>query len=99
VFLHPTVAAYLLDLVDLVRHDVRSRQPLSPRASLALAQLARAHAHSAGRDHVRPDDVQAVAIAGLAHRIVDATNDDLIAAREAMATFLRRVPVPPAPGG
>ena len=99
VFLHPVVSGYILDLVDLVRHEVRSRQPLSPRASIAMAQLARAHAYADGRDHVRPDDVQAVAVAGLAHRIVDATNDDLRTARDAMAGFVRRLPVPPAPTG
>ena len=75
-----------------------SRQPISPRAALVLVQLARAHALSDGRDHVRPDDVQAVAVAALAHRIVDATNDDLTTARTWIADFLRQVPVPAGPG-
>ncbi len=96
-YVHPSVAAYALDLVDVVRQGTRSRQPLSPRASLALVRLARAHACSAGRDHVRPDDVQAVAAAALAHRIVDATNDDLPTARTWITEFLRQVSVPPAP--
>ena len=51
-----------------------------------------------GRDHVAPDDVQAVAVAVLAHRILDATNDDLPTARTWIAEFIRQVPVPPACG-
>lgn len=99
VFLHPEVATYALDVVDLVRQRSNARQPISPRAALGLAQLAKAHAYAAGRDHVRPDDVQVVAVAALAHRIVDATNDDLPAARRWVADFLRSVAVPPTPGG
>lgn len=94
-YLHPTVAAYALDLVDAVRDGLRSRQPLSPRASLALVRLARAHACSDDRDHVRPDDVGAVVAAALAHRIVDATNDDLPAARARIVDLAHQVPAPP----
>ncbi len=97
VYLHPAVATFALDIVDLVRARSMSRQPLSPRASLRLVALARAHALSAGRDHVRPDDVQAVAVAALAHRILDATNDDLPTARAWIADFVSRVAVPPVP--
>jgi MoxR-like ATPase len=42
----------------------------SPRGSLALLKLARAEAAIRGRDFVLPDDVKAVAVAALAHRIV-----------------------------
>lgn len=98
VYLHPTVAAYALDVVDVVRARSNARSPLSPRAALRTVSLARAHALSAGRDHVRPDDVQAVAVAALAHRIVDATHDSLPVARAWIADFVQQVPVPPAPG-
>ena len=99
VFLHPTVATYALDLVDLVRTRANARTPISPRAALRLVDLARAHALCAGRPHVRPDDVQAVAVAALAHRIVDATNEHLPTARTWIADFVRQVPVPPSPAG
>jgi len=99
VFVHPTVATYALDIVDVVRTRSNSQQPISPRAALGTVQLARAHALAAGRDHVRPDDVQSVAVAALSHRIVDATNDDLVAARSWIGEFVRQVPVPPTPGG
>ena len=61
-------------------------------------QVARAHALLAGRDHVAPEDVQAVAAACLAHRLVDATNGDLPAARHWVAEVLAQRPVPPRPG-
>ncbi|MFN8017757.1 MAG: MoxR family ATPase [Acidimicrobiales bacterium] len=98
-YVHPTVATYALDVVDMVRSRSGSASPISPRAALRLVDLARAHALCAGRDHVRPEDVQAVAVAALAHRIVDATADHLPTARSWVVELLRQVPVPPAPAG
>ena len=97
-FVHPSVAAYALDVVDVVRARSNSQQPISPRAALGTVQLAKAHALAAGRDHVRPEDVQAVMVAALSHRIADAANDDLPTARRWIAEFLHQVPVPPTPG-
>ena len=97
-FVHPSVAAYALDVIDVVRARANSQQPISPRAALGTVQLAKAHALAAGRDHVRPDDLQAVVVAALSHRIADATNDDLPTARRWIAEFLQQVPVPPMPG-
>ena len=98
VYVHPVVMQYVLELVDTVRQRAGSQQPISTRAALMLLRVARGHALVAGRDHVAPDDVQAVAVAVLAHRIVDATNDDLPTARSWIAEFVRQVPVPPASG-
>ena len=42
----------------------------SPRATLHLLRASRAHAALAGRDHVLPDDVQAIVVPVLAHRII-----------------------------
>jgi MoxR-like ATPase len=98
VYVHPVVAQYVLDLVDAVRQRAGSNQPISTRAALMLQRVARGHALVAGRDHVAPDDVQAVAVPVLAHRIVDVTNDDLPTARSWIAEFVRQVPVPPAGG-
>ena len=95
VYVHPVVATYALDLVDSIRAHTGSRQPLSTRAALALVRLARAVAVADGRSYVAPDDVQAVAVAALSHRIIDVTNDDLTAARTWVASILGRVPVPP----
>jgi MoxR-like ATPase len=95
VYVHSAVLQYALDLVDAVRQRAGSRQPISTRAALMMVRISRAHAMVVGRDHVAPDDVQAVAVAVLAHRILDATNDDLPTARTWIAEFVRQVPVPP----
>lgn len=96
VYVHPVVMQYVLDVIEIVRQRAGSRQPISTRAALTLVRVARGHALVADRDHVAPDDVQAVAVAVLAHRILDATNDDLPTARSWVADFVRHVPVPPA---
>jgi MoxR-like ATPase len=55
---------------DATRADPRVTLGASPRGSLALLKLARAEAAIRGRDFVLPDDVKAVAVAALAHRLV-----------------------------
>jgi MoxR-like ATPase len=65
-----SVGNYIVDLVGATRTSGRVRVGASPRGSLAVMKLARAAAAFAGRDYVVPDDVQDVAITGLAHRII-----------------------------
>jgi len=95
VYLHPVVATYALDLVDTIRTHTGSAQPLSTRAVLALVRMARAVALSDGRAYVSPDDIKAVAVASLSHRIIDVTNDDLVAARTWVTSLIRQLPAPP----
>lgn len=76
--LAPAVEDYLVELVlstrDPDRHGGRFSQWIahggSPRATIALERCARAHAWLAGRDHVAPDDVQAIAADVLRHRLI-----------------------------
>lgn len=65
-----SVGKYIVDLVAATRTSGRVRVGASPRGSLAVMKLARSAAAFAGRDYVLPDDVQDVAITGLAHRII-----------------------------
>ena len=65
-----SVRAYCVDLVAATRRSPNVAVGASPRGSLALLKLARAKAAMAGRDFVLPDDVKAVAVAALAHRLV-----------------------------
>jgi MoxR-like ATPase len=95
---HEAVATYALDVMDAVRAEATGHHPLSTRASLQLLAVARGHAVLAGRDHLQPDDVRAVAGAVLAHRIVDSTGDDLPAARHLVADAAAKVRVPPGAG-
>jgi len=61
--------AYVLDLLARSRDDGRRGLPLSPRAGLALLAAARGWALLEGREHVLPDDVQAVLPAVAEHRL------------------------------
>ena len=63
------VIHYILRLVSESRENSEYPNPLSPRASRALLQGARAWAFIAGRDFVIPDDVQAVFVAITSHRL------------------------------
>jgi len=63
------IAEYILRLVDTTRNDTRLRVGISPRGSLTLYRMAQARARMESRDFVTPDDVRALAIAVLAHRL------------------------------
>jgi MoxR-like ATPase len=60
---------YVIDLLERSRRTPAQGHPLSPRAGLALVAAARAWSLLEGRDHVIPDDVQAVLTAVCEHRM------------------------------
>jgi MoxR-like ATPase len=64
------IGRYAVELAAATRADEDVSVGASPRGTLALAKLGRARAALAGRDFVTPEDVQAVAVAALAHRLV-----------------------------
>ncbi len=64
------VAQYVVDLVEATRASPRTEAGASPRGSLALLKASRARAAMAGRSHVLPDDVKAIAVPCLAHRLL-----------------------------
>ena len=65
-----SVAEYLLQLIRTTRADSRLRLSVSPRGSLALYRTAQARAALAGRAYVMPEDIRALAVPVLAHRIM-----------------------------
>nr|MBA3497832.1 ATPase [Gemmatimonadales bacterium] len=94
-YMDQKVVDYIVDLVRATRDPASvglgELKPLiafggSPRASIALAQAARAHAYLRGRAYVVPEDVRALAPDVLRHRIVltfeaeaeDVTTDDVV---------------------
>ncbi|ACB35177.1 ATPase associated with various cellular activities AAA_3 [Leptothrix cholodnii SP-6] len=66
----PALLDYLQALIAATRSGAWFTQGLSPRAGLAWLRAARARALLDGRDHVVPDDLQAVAVPVLAHRLL-----------------------------
>jgi MoxR-like ATPase len=87
---------YVVDLVQATRSDPRVALGASPRGTLALFKLARAAAAIARRDFVLPDDVKAMAVPALAHRLI--LKPELWAARispaQVVETLLAQVPAP-----
>ncbi len=65
----PALLDYLLDVLARSRDGSQRGFPLSPRAGLGLLAAARAWALIEGRDHVLPDDVQAVLAPVCEHRL------------------------------
>ncbi len=66
----PTVARYMVELVEATRSSPRTEAGASPRGSLALLKASRAYAAMGGRSYVLPDDVKALAVPCLAHRLL-----------------------------
>lgn len=64
------VAGYIVDVVRATREDDALRLAASPRSAIALTRAARARAVLAGRSYVTPDDVKALALPVLGHRLV-----------------------------
>jgi MoxR-like ATPase len=63
------VGLYMVDLVTATRTSTRAQVGASPRGTLALLKLSRGKDALDGRDFVTPDDVKAVAVPALAHRL------------------------------
>jgi MoxR-like ATPase len=61
---------YIVDLVAATRTSQRAQVGSSPRGALALLKLSRAKALLDGRDFVTPEDVKAVAVPALSHRLM-----------------------------
>ncbi|MFZ6688360.1 AAA family ATPase [Undibacterium sp. SXout11W] len=92
-------SAALVDYVQALAHATRQgdlfAEGMSPRASIALLQAARAWAAMEGRDHVIPEDVQAVIIPVIAHRLrpIKSATGKININSELLAELMKRVPV------
>jgi len=69
VHVDPSVGRYIVDVVTATRESTRVQVGASPRGSLAVLKLTRSRAALQRRDFVVPEDVKAVAVPALAHRI------------------------------
>jgi MoxR-like ATPase len=98
VHVSPSIGRYIVELVGATRTSPSAAVGASPRGSLALLKLSRCRAAIGGRDFVTPDDVKAVAIPALAHRLV--LKPELwvqrLSAEDVVRDVLDAVPTPPA---
>jgi MoxR-like ATPase len=92
------VGGYIVDLVAATRTSGSTAVGASPRGSLAVLKLARCKAALSGRDFVTPEDVKAVAVPALAHRLM--LKPELwvqrLAAEDVVRELLDSVPTPAA---
>ncbi|HEX4982661.1 MAG TPA: MoxR family ATPase [Ilumatobacteraceae bacterium] len=70
VHVEPVLIAYVVDIINASRKHRELSLGASPRGSLAVIKVARARAVLQGRDFVTPDDVRAIALPALTHRVV-----------------------------
>ena len=96
VSVHDDVLQYVVTLAAASRSHPQVAVGASPRAELDLVQLARAHALLQGRDYVIPEDVKALAVPTMAHRI--SLRPEMWVRRvqgaDVVEELLRRTPVP-----
>ncbi|WP_233493822.1 AAA family ATPase [Desertihabitans brevis] len=96
VYFHPEVGRYAVAVTAATREESALLVGASPRGSLALLTCARAHALIAGRHYVRPEDVKALAVPTLAHRVT--VRPELwmsnVTGEQVVRSVLDRVPVP-----
>jgi MoxR-like ATPase len=87
---------YVISLVTATRSSPELRLGASPRATLHLLRASRARAALDGRDFVIPDDVQALALPVLAHRLLPSA-EALVARQlpeQVLAAIVGQVPLP-----
>ncbi len=104
-YMDDRIVDYIVDIVHATRepreYGLAELEPLiefgaSPRATIALAQASRAHAFLRGRAFVTPDDIKAVSVPALAHRLTLAPElwVQRIDPAEAVRAAVASVPVP-----
>lgn len=95
IFVHRCVMEYMVSIVDATRQGGNIIMGVSTRGNLALLRCARAYAYLEGRGYVTPDDVKALAIPVLAHRLVlGYGSGGSETARELIQKLLDTTPVP-----
>ncbi len=93
---HPVLLDYIVELVHATRNSPFTELGVSPRGATALLQTARAWAWLNGRNYLVPDDIKALAIPTLAHRLQLHSEAELdgLSQLEVLTTILNTVPVP-----
>ena len=95
IYVHPVLLDYLVSLTQATRDWPNVEMGVSPRGSLALLRAVRAFALVRGGAYVVPEDIKAVAVPVLAHRIQLSGSAGLVTAqKQVIADVLASVPLP-----
>jgi MoxR-like ATPase len=91
-----TVKHYAISLVTATRESPDLRLGASPRSTLQMLRTARAVAALEGREYVLPDDLQALAVPVLAHRLIPTAEAQLSrrTTDHVVADLVHRLPLP-----
>lgn len=96
VYISPALKRYIVDLTHQTRQHAEVYLGASPRGSLALYRTSQARAAMRGRDYILPDDIKALAVPTLAHRVILGPGARLrdINAQQIVEEILNSIPVP-----
>jgi MoxR-like ATPase len=101
IYVDPSVADYIVRLVNGTRNHPDVYLGASPRGSIALYRAGQALAGLLGRDYVIPDDVKAIAGSALAHRLIIKTSSSVhdVLPAQIVAELLETTPIGHVPEG
>jgi MoxR-like ATPase len=96
IYVDRLVREYIVNIVEATRQHSEVYLGASPRGSLGLFRTAQARAALQNRDYVIPDDIKALAVAVLAHRIIVSPSARIknVSARSVVGDVLQNIPVP-----
>jgi MoxR-like ATPase len=96
IFVEESLNRYVVALLRATRADSRIYLGGSPRAGIALLRVAKARALTDGREYLLPDDLKAVAVPVLAHRLIVApeARSGGVTGERIVEDALERTPVP-----
>jgi MoxR-like ATPase len=96
VYVDRLISEYIVSITTATREHEDIYLGASPRGSLGLYRASQARAALQGRDYVSPDDVKAVAVAVLSHRLIlnAAARMRQVSTEAVLSNILARVPVP-----
>ncbi len=96
VYISPAIKRYIVDIVSRTRQSTDAYLGASPRGSLSLYRTGQARAALYGRDYVLPDDIQALAVPVLGHRIIVSPAARLreVSADRIVQEIIQSMPVP-----
>lgn len=95
VFVHPHLQTYMVSIVQATRQNPNIVSGVSPRGTLAFLRAVQAYAMVQQRDYVVPEDIKAVAVPVLSHRLVLSRSvGNLSHGDEIIQSILNEIPVP-----
>ncbi len=95
IFVHPVLRAYMVSIVQATRNHANIVSGVSPRGTLAFLRAVQAYALIQGREYAVPEDVKAVAVPVLAHRLILSRSVGILAdSQETIHSILDEIPVP-----